>query len=127
LLQNLIGNALKFRRPEEPPVVKVEAEMIPDPKDPEKKLCRLTVGDNCIGFDEKYVDRIFNVFQRLDTQKYEGTGMGLAIVRKIALYHGGDITAKSKPGIGSIFIVTIPASHPKNMADQSATERAVLS
>src|SRR5208283_883551 len=109
LLQNLIGNALKFRRPEEPPVVKVEAQIIPDPDTPEKKLCRLTVSDNGIGFEEKYVDRIFNVFQRLHTwNKYEGTGMGLAIVRKIALYHGGDITAKSKPGEGSTFILTVP-------------------
>jgi PAS domain S-box-containing protein len=115
LLQNLIGNALKFRRPEEPPVVKVDAQIIPDPVAPEKKLCRLTVSDNCIGFDEKYLDRIFNVFQRLHTRnEYEGTGMGLAIVRKIALYHGGDITAKSKPGQGSTFILTIPMSHPKN-------------
>jgi len=114
LLQNLIGNALKFRRPEEPPVVKVEAQLIPDPAAPEKKLCRLTVSDNCIGFDEKYLDRIFNVFQRLHTRnEYEGTGMGLAIVKKIALYHGGDITAKSKPGEGSTFIMTVPAVHPE--------------
>ena len=115
LLQNLIGNALKFRRPEEPPVVKVNAEIIPDPDAPDRKLCRLTVSDNCIGFEEKYVDRIFDVFQRLHTRnEYEGTGMGLAIVRKIARYHGGDITAKSKPGEGSTFILTIPAAHPAN-------------
>ncbi len=120
LLQNLIGNALKFRRPEEPPVVKVAAEIIPDPNTPEKKLCRLTVSDNCIGFDEKYVDRIFNVFQRLHTRnEYEGTGMGLAIVKKIALYHGGDVTAKSKPGEGSTFIMTIPADHPKNSPEEN--------
>jgi two-component system sensor kinase FixL len=127
LLQNLIGNALKFRRPEEPPVVKVSAEMVPDPKNPQKQLCQLKVSDNCIGFEEKYLDRIFNVFQRLDTsQKYEGTGMGLAIVRKIALFHGGDITAKSKLGVGSTFIVTIPASHSQN-TDKPEGERAVLS
>jgi PAS domain S-box-containing protein len=114
LFQNLIGNALKFRRPEEPPVVKVNAEILPDPAAPDKNLCRLTVSDNCIGFDEKYLDRIFNVFQRLHTRnEYEGTGMGLAIVKKIALYHGGDITAKSKPGEGSTFILTVPAAHPK--------------
>ena len=102
--------------------------MIPDPKNPQTKHCRLTVSDNCIGFDEKYLDRIFNVFQRLDTsRKYEGTGMGLAIVRKIALYHGGDITAKSQPGVGSTFIVTIPASHSQNTPDKSEGERAVLS
>jgi PAS domain S-box-containing protein len=118
LLQNLIGNALKFRRPEEPPVVKVEAQILPDPDTPEKKLCRLTVSDNCIGFDEKYLDRIFNVFQRLHTRnEYEGTGMGLAIVKKIALYHGGDITAKSKPGEGSTFILTVPVVHSKKTQD----------
>jgi PAS domain S-box-containing protein len=120
LLQNLIGNALKFRRPEEPPVVKVEAQIISAPDTTEKKLCRLTVSDNCIGFDEKYLDRIFNVFQRLHTRnEYEGTGMGLAIVRKIALYHGGDITAKSKPGQGSTFILTLPVVHPKEARDES--------
>ena len=119
VLQNLIGNALKFRRSEEPPVVKVEAQIIPDPDTPEKKLCRLTVSDNCIGFDEKYLDRIFNVFQRLHARnEYEGTGMGLAIVRKIALYHGGNITAKSKPGEGSTFILTVPVVHPKKTPDE---------
>ena len=120
LLQNLIGNALKFRRPEEPPVVKVEAQIIPDPDTPEKKLCRLTVSDNCIGFDEKYLDRIFNVFQRLHTRnEYEGTGMGLAIVQKIALHHGGDVTAKSKPGEGSTFIVTVPVVQPQKAPDEN--------
>jgi PAS domain S-box-containing protein len=123
LLQNLIGNALKFRRPEEPPVVKVEAQIIPDPITPERKLCRLTIADNCIGFDEKYLDRIFNVFQRLHTRnEYEGTGMGLAIVRKIALYHGGDITAKSKPGEGSTFILTVPAVHARKAPAQTETK-----
>ena len=119
LLQNLIGNALKFRRPEEPPVVKVAAQIIDNPS-PEAdsgaamKLCRLTVSDNGIGFDEKYLDRIFNVFQRLHTRnEYEGTGMGLAIARKIAVFHHGDITAKSKPGSGATFIVTLPVTHPK--------------
>ena len=124
LLQNLIGNALKFRRPEVPPVVKVEAQIIPDPDTPGKKLCRLTVSDNCIGFDEKYLDRIFQVFQRLHTRnEYEGTGMGLAIVRKIALYHGGDITAKSKPGEGSAFILTVPATHPQTGAGRNQKTR----
>jgi PAS domain S-box-containing protein len=114
LLQNLMGNALKFRRPEEPPVVKVEAQIVSGPGTPPQQLCKLMVSDNGIGFDEKYLDRIFNVFQRLHTRnEYEGTGMGLAITRKIALYHGGDITAKSQPGHGSTFIVTLPVSHPK--------------
>ena len=118
LLQNLIGNALKFRRPEEPPVVKVAARKFSD--DSGRELCQLTVSDNGIGFDEKYLDRIFNVFQRLHTRnEYEGTGMGLAIVKKIALYHGGDITAKSKPGQGATFILTLPVVHPKEAQDEN--------
>ncbi|MGB7747363.1 MAG: PAS domain-containing protein [Verrucomicrobiia bacterium] len=117
LLQNLMGNALKFRRPEETPVVKVEAQIVTGvsgPGTPPQQLCKLMVSDNGIGFDEKYLDRIFNVFQRLHTRnEYEGTGMGLAITKKIALYHGGEITAKSTPGHGATFIVTLPVSHPK--------------
>ena len=113
LLQNLIGNALKFRRPEAPPVVKVAARILTD--DLGRELCELTVSDNGIGFDEKYLDRIFNVFQRLHTRsEYEGNGMGLAIVKKIALYHGGDITAKSRPGVGTTFILTLPTTQPKH-------------
>jgi light-regulated signal transduction histidine kinase (bacteriophytochrome) len=123
LLQNLMGNALKFRRPEEPPVVKVEAEIISGPGTPPQQLCKLMVSDNGIGFDEKYLDRIFNVFQRLHTRnEYEGTGMGLAITKKIALYHGGEITAKSTPGHGSTFIVTLPVSHPKQATNETHNE-----
>ncbi len=120
LLQNLIGNALKFRRPEEPPVVKVQSKILPEPASragsnaSSQGLCELSVSDNGIGFDEKYLDRIFNVFQRLHTRdEYEGSGMGLAIARKIVLFHGGDITAKSTPAHGSTFIVTLPVAHSK--------------
>ena len=119
LLQNLIGNALKFRRPELPPIVRIAAKLFSgplpqSPDSPPQSLCELTVSDNGIGFDEKYLDRIFNVFQRLHNRtEYEGTGMGLAIARKIVLYHGGAITAKSTPGQGATFIVTLPAAHPK--------------
>ncbi|HUA69384.1 MAG TPA: ATP-binding protein [Candidatus Saccharimonadales bacterium] len=119
LLQNLIGNALKFRRPELPPVVRIAAKIFTgplpqNPDSPPQSLCELTVSDNGIGFDEKYLDRIFNVFQRLHNRnEYEGTGMGLAIARKIVLYHGGAITAKSAPGLGATFIVTLPTAHPK--------------
>jgi signal transduction histidine kinase len=75
-------------------------------------MCRLTVADNGIGFDEKYLDRIFNVFQRLHGRgEYEGTGIGLAVCRKIAERHGGSISARSSPGVGSTFIVTLPIHH----------------
>ena len=124
LIQNLIGNALKFRLPDVPPVVKIDAKIysgvLPQDQDAQtQELCELTVSDNGIGFDEKYLDRIFNVFQRLHTRnEYEGTGMGLAIARKIVLYHRGAITAKSAPGKGAAFIVTLPAVHPKAQTNE---------
>jgi signal transduction histidine kinase len=124
LIQNLIGNALKFRQPDVPPVVKVEAKIfsgvLPQAQDAQpQQLCELTVSDNGIGFDEKYLDRIFNVFQRLHTRnEYEGTGMGLAIARKIVLYHGGAVTAKSAPGKGATFIVTLPATREKKQNNE---------
>ncbi len=74
------------------------------------------VEDNGIGFDEKYLDRIFVLFQRLHGRTaYEGTGIGLAICRKIADRHGGSITAKSAPGEGSTFIITLPLNQPKEL------------
>jgi signal transduction histidine kinase len=77
-------------------------------------LLEIYVQDNGIGFDEKYLDKIFNVFQRLEGQKYEGSGIGLAICRKIAIRHGGNITARSQPGNGSTFIVTLAIKQPKS-------------
>lgn len=102
LLQNLIGNGLKFHAPGVPPIIKISGEN-------GGPNYRLSVADNGIGFDEKYLDRIFTVFQRLHGRKeYEGTGIGLAICRKIAERHGGQITARSAPGAGSTFTVTLP-------------------
>jgi signal transduction histidine kinase len=117
LLQNLIGNALKFHRPGTPPVIQVTGEIIK----PEwangtdaDGLARLTFSDNGIGFDEKYLDRIFTPFQRLHARsEYEGTGMGLAVCRKIVERHGGQITAQSQPEQGATFLVTLPATHPE--------------
>ena len=80
-------------------------------------FCQITVEDNGIGFEEIYLDRIFEVFQRLHgRQEFEGTGMGLAICRKIAERHGGTITARSTPGQGSVFIVTLPVRQPEEEA-----------
>lgn len=121
LLQNLIGNALKFRRPEVPPVVKVQARLL-EPGDGEDSVgdssedwCEITVSDNGIGFDEKYADRIFQVFQRLHGRsEYEGTGVGLAVCRKIVERHNGTITPKSAPGEGASFIILIPVKQSKS-------------
>ncbi|GCE08174.1 PAS domain S-box protein [Dictyobacter aurantiacus] len=115
VLQNLLGNALKFHRPDVPPVIKVAATIQEADTDNEFNTgptCVLTVQDNGIGFDEKYLDRIFTVFQRLHGRtEYEGTGIGLAVVRKIVERHGGTITATSTIGEGSTFIVTLPVNH----------------
>ncbi|MFP5212349.1 MAG: sensor histidine kinase [Acidobacteriota bacterium] len=102
LFQNLIGNALKFHR-EENPAVRVYSSSEVD------GTIRIFIQDNGIGFDEKHLDRIFAPFQRLHGHStYEGTGMGLAICRKIVERHNGTITAKSRPGKGSTFIVALP-------------------
>ena len=107
LLQNLAANALKFRRDGVPPVVDVHGEI-------ENGRCRITVVDNGIGFEEKYAERIFTMFERLHARaKYEGTGIGLAICRKIAERHGGEIRAHGSSG-GATFVVTLPATHDKN-------------
>jgi signal transduction histidine kinase len=132
LFQNLIANALKFRRPEVAPVVRVSATVLtamptevgtPADGDGVPGNVEIRVADNGIGFDEKYLDRIFNVFQRLHgREQYEGTGIGLAVCRKIAERHGGSITATSRPGEGTTFVVTLPVSHPRPAAEGESTD-----
>ena len=102
LFQNIISNALKFHKPGVPPEIKVESSE-------SAGRCKITISDNGIGFEEKYLDRIFTIFQRLHGKlEYEGTGVGLAVVRRIVERHGGIITATSSPGQGSTFIVSLP-------------------
>ena len=104
LLQNLIGNGLKFHRENVAPVVTVRSRSLPDLPG----IAEITVEDNGIGFDKKYADRIFGVFQRLHGRgTYEGTGIGLAVCRKIVERYDGTITAEGKPGKGSKFIVRL--------------------
>ncbi|MEI9935788.1 MAG: ATP-binding protein [Pseudomonadota bacterium] len=114
LLQNLIGNALKFHKQGVAPVIRVSAELFDGPDAngrSQPNSCRLSVTDNGIGFEEKYLDRVFTIFQRLHGRgEYEGTGIGLAVCRRIVERHGGTITARSLPGHGSTFIVTLPTS-----------------
>jgi len=112
LLQNLIDNGLKFHRPDEAPIVKVHSKLLGE-------QCQIIVEDNGIGFDEKYLDRMFTIFQRLHSRfEYEGTGVGLAVCRKIAERHGGTITAQSTPGKGATFIVTLPVKQPQEAREE---------
>ena len=124
LLQNLIGNSLKYYREGVPPVVGVYSQKLDERRRDSitkigglaQPLCQILVTDNGIGFDEKYLDRIFTMFQRLHKKgEYEGTGVGLAICRKIVDRHGGNITARSRPGEGTTFVVTMPVTQPKEV------------
>lgn len=109
LFQNLLSNALKFHRLDVPPVVKVYEGKS------NATTVEIVVSDNGIGFDEKYCDRIFTPFQRLHGRlQYEGTGMGLAICRRIVERHGGTLTARSTPGKGSTFTISLPRQQPLN-------------
>jgi light-regulated signal transduction histidine kinase (bacteriophytochrome) len=101
LLQNLISNALKFAREDVAPVVRVDAVA-------QAGWLTLTVADNGIGFEPQYAQRIFRVFERLHGRgAYPGTGIGLALCRKIAERHGGTVVAASTPGAGATFTVTL--------------------
>jgi len=128
LLLNLVGNALKFQPAGGSPLVKINARMLtsqplvegnparsqPGEADAALPLagqyCELSIEDNGIGFDEKYTEKIFAVFQRLHGRnEYEGSGVGLAVCRRIVDRHAGKIVARSQPGHGSTFIISLPA------------------
>lgn len=112
LFQNLLGNALKFRKNEEAPRLSVSGT-----RDADRVTLRFS--DNGIGFDDRYADRIFKPFQRLHALgRYPGTGIGLAICRKIVERHGGTLSVKSAPGRGSTFTVTLPAASPRSEEEE---------
>jgi len=127
LFQNLISNALKFQRPGAQPEVIISAKVLDNADSlpgamPGQEICQVMIRDNGIGFDEQYLDRIFQVFQRLHSRsEYEGTGIGLAVCRKITDRHGGTISAKSAEGEGATFIVTLPVK--QSMSDQNEEVR----
>ena len=119
LLQNLVGNGLKFQPAKSQPVIKITGQIVKSPfaggpeGSPDDEVCELVVQDNGIGFDEKYSDKIFAMFQRLHGRsEYEGTGVGLAVCRRITDRHGGTINARSTPGQGASFIATLPVRQP---------------
>ncbi len=119
LLQNLLGNALKFRG-EAPPKIHVDARR-------EEDCWRFSVSDNGIGIDAQFQDAIFEIFRRLHTRKqYTGTGIGLAICKKIVDRHGGRVWVESQPGEGSTFFFTLPPAPTRDghVGDHAAAKPA---
>jgi len=120
LFQNLVSNALKFSRPDVAPVISIRSSVVGEKKldSAEKKdgnYCRICVKDNGIGFDEAYKEKIFTLFQRLHgTEEYEGTGIGLALCKKIVEKHNGLIDASSQIGEGAEFVIILPIRQRKN-------------
>ncbi len=108
LFQNILGNSLKYRQPE----IRLVVKIYQTPRSQNQALdngCEIAIEDNGIGFDEAYLEQIFEPCQRLhNSSEYEGTGLGLAICRRIIERHGGQISARSKPGEGAKFIITLP-------------------
>ncbi|MEM5774515.1 MAG: ATP-binding protein, partial [Anaerolineaceae bacterium] len=103
LMQNLIGNAVKFHKADQKPRVQITGRRI------SPTSVQIMVEDDGIGFDETEADRIFRPFERLvGRSEYEGTGIGLAICEKIVARHAGEITVRSTPGVGSVFTITLP-------------------
>ena len=115
LMQNLLSNALKFQPAGRQPVVTISSRIISEPNETTavantNPVWEISVQDNGIGFDEKHLEKIFAVFQRLHGRtEYEGTGIGLAVCRRIVDRHGGSITARSQPGKGATFVFTVPS------------------
>ena len=114
VFQNIISNSLKFSRSTVKPFIQITCERVNACRldaqtDVNGAYCKIVCKDNGIGFDEKYTDKIFTIFQRLHTRdQYEGTGIGLAITKKIVDKHRGLISAQSKEGEGSMFTIIIP-------------------
>jgi signal transduction histidine kinase/FixJ family two-component response regulator len=125
LFQNIISNALKFSKEGNQPVIKIASitvdGMSAEAKENNKgQFTKIEISDNGIGFEEKYLEKIFTLFQRLNSRdQFEGTGIGLAIAKKIVEKHNGFITAKSNPGEGSTFIIILPLKHQSNEIQHS--------
>jgi signal transduction histidine kinase len=114
LFSNLVSNALKYTRKNEAPRVRIRYDEGPaaaaiNGKEPDTRYGRIYIEDNGIGFDQKYAEQIFDMFRRLhSTAEYEGTGIGLALCKKIVDMHRGFISAIGRPGEGAVFIVSLP-------------------
>lgn len=116
VFQNILSNALKFSQENQKPEIIISAKRISEksydaPEDENGMFARISIRDNGIGFDDKYVNSIFTLFERLNSKdKYEGTGIGLAITKKIIEKHNGLVTARSEKGKGAEFIIVLPLS-----------------
>jgi signal transduction histidine kinase len=119
LFQNILSNALKFSRKDVPPVVNINVSRIAEQdlegtESDNGNYCRITISDNGIGFNEIYKEKIFTMFQRLHSKEaFEGTGIGLAIVKKIVEKHNGIITVSSREGEGTTFTLVLPIHQNK--------------
>ena len=127
LFTNLISNALKFVRPGVQPLLRIQVHPVDGQSYtglvPGRPYIEITVEDNGIGFDEKYLDHIFKVFQRLHGKSaFDGTGIGLAICKRVVMYHHGYITARSQPGEGTTFIVVLPERQSLQPYDRPTSE-----
>jgi len=117
VFQNIISNALKFSKADENPVITIRSKRLKEKsfeseEQADGPYCLISIQDNGIGFDEKYVTNIFTLFERLHSKNmYEGTGIGLAITNRIIEKHQGLVTAKSGPGIGAKFLIILPVTH----------------
>jgi len=122
LFFNLLGNSLKYCKKDTPPVIHIRSEFNSDidhklPGFAEKngnRYCRIFIEDNGIGFDQQYAKQIFDMFKRLHTNsEFEGTGIGLALCKKIMEKHNGFISALSRPNEGTTFIISFPLKQDK--------------
>ncbi len=126
LLQNLIGNALKFSKEDTPPLIEIYSRKLSPGKAAEypelhddTSYIEISVKDNGIGFDQQYASKIFMIFQRLNhDDKYKGTGIGLALCKKIVDNHQGAITVESQPGKGSVFYIILPENQDISHHDE---------
>jgi signal transduction histidine kinase/DNA-binding LacI/PurR family transcriptional regulator len=116
LFLNVIGNAIKYHRKNVPPAITITSKTTANE---DNAYCEIRVNDNGIGFDNKYAEKIFDLFQRLHGKsEYEGTGIGLSICKKIVEHHGGFMSASGKEGEGAVFSITLPLSQ-KNQAHEN--------
>ena len=131
LFYNLLSNSLKYSRQGVHPVIDVRTEEVvlsTGSAGETQSYIRIYFKDNGIGFDQKYAEQIFGMFQRLHSySQYGGTGIGLALCKKIVEHHNGFLSAQGEPGVGSVFIISLPSksgSHDKNQSESSNNETA---